>query len=224
MSRYETVLWDLDGTIINSFSVFYGVLSEISPNHGLLLPPQDEAAKHFHGSLSDSINGIYGGLDQDLLATVFDDFLEKQDGHYLEVEQHIFDDALMLAERMAGQGLHQVIVTNREHAGRKNASPRSIVERSSLGLYVQDVVSGDDSEFRKPEPMTVERIMRAGKLKPETTLVIGDQFIDAEFARNLGASAVIVCRNGEPPHMDRLGADYGTFVTLVPDLTALELI
>jgi hypothetical protein len=53
--------------------------------------------------------------------------------------------------------------------------------------------------------------------------MIGDQHVDAEFARNLSIRAVLACRDGlEPPHMDNLG-DWRSFVTTVRSLDEVKL-
>ena len=54
-------------------------------------------------------------------------------------------------------------------------------------------------------------------------LVIGDQFVDAEFARNLKGRAVLICRDGEPVHLDRLSDGWEDHVDIVKSLDEVTI-
>lgn len=89
---------------------------------------------------------------------------------------------------------------------------------------IDTVVSGDDSEHRKPKPAVISRLLDSGQITPETTLVIGDQFVDGEFAKNLGARAVLVCRReGQIPHLEKLGEGWQRHVDIGKTFEEVEL-
>jgi len=198
----ETIIWDLDGTIIDSFGLYCDVMAEILPGHGIALPTQDVLAANYHGSLDDSVSQALGGtLAKDQIAQIVIDFLAAQSPLYETVEHHIFSDALALARVGRAVGINQVVVTNRSHAGRLKASPRSIVERTALKPLIDKIICGDDTPYKKPDV----RVLAGVEFNPETTLVIGDQPVDLELAQNIGARAVLVWRSDEPhAHTDAL--------------------
>lgn len=219
-----SVVWDLDGTLLDSFGVFQEVLAEILPDHNLVLPSLEVLVNNYHGSLADSINSVLGGLESDKLNAIVQDFLTAQNSHYEVIEHHIFPDALRLAERAHKRGLTQILVTNRDHEGRLLASPRSIVERSALKSLIDITICGDDSEHRKPNPEVFGSLLEDGTIKPELTVVIGDQFVDGEFARNLGAKAILVSRNSEQiAHMNKLGTGWQDHVNIVSSLDEVSV-
>jgi len=221
-SEQRILLWDLDGTIIDSLGILEAGLGVVLPQHGLQLPPRDVLAANFHGSLEDSISNALGGLNTTKLASVVRDFLVVQDREYEVVESHIFPDALELARRAHAARYWQVLVTNRAHEGRLRASPRSIVANSRLRDYIDVVVCGDDSQHRKPNAAVLGNLR--DRMQGAEVTVVGDQFVDAEFARNLGARAILVCRDGaEPAHMERLSSNWQSFVTVIPSLMDVEL-
>jgi phosphoglycolate phosphatase-like HAD superfamily hydrolase len=77
-------------------------------------------------------------------------------------------------------------------------------------------VCGDDSEYRKPDPRVLDKLLIDG-YDLEDPLVIGDQSVDAEFAYSLKARAILVARNGQIPHLD----DKQTSVNIVESLAGV---
>lgn len=220
----KEVIWDLDGTIIDSFGIFKSVLNEVLPLHELEIPDRQNLIDNYHGSLQESISNAFGGtVSEAMIERVVVDFLKVQNGHYKEVETHIFPDAQKLVQRLHDNNIFQILVTNRFHEGRLNASPLNIVKQSSLDRKIDVVVCGDDSPHRKPNPEVVSHYIQSGILSPEHAVVIGDQFVDAQFARNLGARAILVSRNGSTiPHLEKLGEDWTDYVTIVSSLDSVN--
>jgi phosphoglycolate phosphatase-like HAD superfamily hydrolase len=200
----ETVVWDLDGTILDSFGILKDGLDEVLPNHGLTPPAQHALATNFHGSLEHAIDGALGGLEPELLHTIVDEFLVIQDQLYEHPDEHLFADAVDLMRRLHEAGKRQIIVTNRAHQGRLRASPRSIVSNSILDSYVDMVLCGDDGVYRKPNAAVLDTVKAAGLIPLSPMVIIGDQFVDAQFAHNLNSSAILVDRSDSIHHLDRL--------------------
>jgi phosphoglycolate phosphatase-like HAD superfamily hydrolase len=219
-----TILWDLDGTLIDSFGIFEEVLNDILSSHSKVILPTEELRKNFHGTLEESISATVGKVSSMELAALVGEFLELQNTYYEVIDHHIFPDAIKLAQTAVTAGIPQTIVTNRAHVGRLNASPRYIVENSILRTLIKNVVSGDDSEHRKPNREVINSLMQSGEINPAETLVIGDQYVDAEFAINLRAQAVLVARDAIMiPHLERLGDDWKDKVRFVGSLNEVKL-
>lgn len=225
VARPRLILWDLDGTLIDSVGVVADILSEVLPTHGYALPTPDALAKNFHGSLLDTIDNLIEAGEPGAAEAVLESFLVAQNKHYESIEQHLFSDAIALAHRAHQVGVQQVLVTNRDHEGRGLASPRSIVERSVLQGLIGKVIAGDDSSYRKPNPAVLGGYLSEQGILPEQILVIGDQFVDAQFAHNLGINAVIVDRHGNGlVNADQLHDGWQDHTTVVNSLDGLGLV
>lgn len=218
----RTIIWDLDGTLLDSFGVYEEALGILAPKYGLDVPSRELILANYHGSLQDSMSGALGGLQGERLEAIIKEFLVIQDTQYSVIEGHLFRDAEGLVARAHTKGIEQLLVTNRDHEGRNNASPRSIVLNSELRNYIDKVICGDDSQHRKPKPEVLGH--RLSSLDLEATLVIGDQFVDAQFALNLGSRALIVCRDAEQPaNMSLLDEGWEDHITIVGTLSDVEV-
>lgn len=192
----KAVIWDLDGTLIDSFGIFKEIAIKLAPEFSKPVPTDEEFLVNYHGSLKDSLHAVFGGdFNESVLDDLIARFLTEQEAYYESIDEHILEDAARLAHKLCLAGLSQAIVTNREHAGRGNASPRHIVEYSELGGYIDHIVCGDEVVIRKPEAAVASGLLQEWKnISPEEIVVIGDQFVDAELAVNLGSSGIIVDR------------------------------
>ncbi len=198
------IIWDLDGTLLDSFGLYEELIGEVVAEHGLVMPTHEHMADNYHGSLEDSIRSTLGLETDEQLAQMLETFLRKQDPKYDKPEEHLFNDAVLLAQRAAHIGIEQLVVTNRAHEGRGTASPRVIVAATVLAECIGEIRTGDEVVFRKPDARVAISWMQKHAIDPENLLVIGDQYVDAELAANLGSRALVIRRNGDIPHLDEL--------------------
>jgi phosphoglycolate phosphatase-like HAD superfamily hydrolase len=221
----RAIVWDFDGTLIDSFHIVKEIIDEITEAEKLTPITEAFLMQNYHGLMHETLHTALGGnLSDAELDRYMDMFLDKQTRYYEAVEEHLIDDAIKLLDQAKQAGLKQVIVTNRDHKGRGNASPYYLVEHSVMKDAIGHVIAGDDKTHRKPDPRVLEDYIREHNLKTHEIIVIGDQFVDGLLAMNLGAKAILVTRYGEAiAHLDQLGAGWEEHVTIVPDLHCVEL-
>ena len=219
------VVWDLDGTLLDSFGQFVEVLTEVLTRRGIAVPQYDVFLRHYHGSLRDSIQGVCGA-DGRLLDELCHDFMRTDERHYEHPGDLLyFPDALDLLQRNHAAGLKQIIISNRaHHSDDRLASPRNLAKREPLAGFVEFAVCGDDNEFHKPDARVVDEAERVLGLSRSELVVVGDQFVDAELAHNLGVPAVLITRDGvEIPHLDKLAGGWEDRVHIVNDLRDVSI-
>lgn len=218
------LVWDLDGTLIDSFGIYEKVVADIVADHGYTMPTRDYMLKHYHGTLDEALKQALGIDSEAELERIVSTFVEKQNVFYSgDLGTHLFQDAEKLAGQAAKLGLPQLLVTNRAHAGRGNASPKFIVAATVLANFIHDVNTSDEVEYRKPDKRALGDWLERHQLSPEEILVIGDQFVDAQLALNLGARAVLIDRNGGIPHLGELSEKDHKDIVVVKDLGVIEL-
>lgn len=201
LKNVKCIIWDLDGTLIDSFQAFKKVTAEIFGELGLPVPDDEAFLANYHGSLEQTIEALSGLNDVELHRKLLDRFLIKQIEYYDNQDAGFFEDALRLASSAAEHGIKQFVLTNRDHGGRHSASPRSIIARSAIAEYITDIRCGDEVEFRKPDARALGDWAKKYGLNPSEMLIVGDQFVDARLADDLGCRVVLAGRSGPIPHV-----------------------
>ncbi|HET8991970.1 MAG TPA: HAD family hydrolase [Candidatus Saccharimonadales bacterium] len=219
INKIKGVVWDLDGTLLDSFTVFERIIADVVKDSGHKMPTRETILLNYHGSLEECIQKILGIDSATEVNDVIDIFLDKQEFHYGgDLQTHLFKDAVDLAQACAVQDIDQLLVTNRGNKNRGNASPSFIIAATTLSDCIKEIRAGDEVEFRKPDKRSMGDWLERHELTPEEVLIIGDQFVDAQLAINLGCRAVIVKRNGDVPHLDNLSQKDHKSIILVDSL------
>lgn len=188
MSEQKAVLWDLDGTVLDSLSVAVEIFDEIFP--ALQLPPLDRETirTNFYGSLEDSLLRMSDNYhDQPAL---FKAFNESQQRHY---EDPVFHIGIREAITALGElGLKQAIVTSRGNAQRGAAGAHAIVKNTKLDDLISVVISADETVAHKPDPEPLLLALEKLDVTPYNTVMIGDQPVDTQAANAAGVHSILI--------------------------------
>ncbi len=210
------LIWDLDGTLMDSVQLKEVVLNGVLNRRGLPTPTHQQYLNTSGGRMLETIQNLTG-LTGSLLQDVYDEFIGSEEHYYEQPESLFFTDALLLMRRARRAGLTQILISNRPHYNdARLGSPRNLANRLPLAGYMDAVVCGDDHDYYKPDPRVLERVEAGLGLVRSELLVVGDQHVDIALACNLGAQAVVVSRNGETlDHLDELPAGWESTVQIV---------
>lgn len=223
-SSIKTIIWDFDGTLFDSFPIHVDVMGQVLKKHGLPVPDEKGMAEHFHGRLSDSLRGLSGINDEAKFDELMDDFLAIDDAYVQDPDRHLHADAASLMQRAQERKITQIVVTNRAHGNNRGfGSPRSVVEHSRVGGCVQVVLCGDEVQYHKPDRRALDSLGIA--IDPKASLVVGDQFVDEQFAANLGARCLLVARSRQDEELlrSRLAENHDSYTTIVRSLNDVAL-
>lgn len=226
-SKVQTIVWDLDGTLLDSFGIYRDCLNEVLRACGRPEIPEAILRNNHHGLIEDSIANVLQAAGQEVhayeLAGIIKDFYVLDNAFIKDVDHHLFEDAVALAERAHQAGKRQIVVTNRPHGvDRGNGSPRNIVVNSRLRHFIDDVLCGDDCGYAKPHREFLEFRFGKGLSDLGEIMVVGDQFVDAELARNAGGNAILVSRAGKIAHLERLRG-WQEYVQVVDSLRMVKI-
>ncbi len=179
------VLFDLDGTLLDSAPDFVATLRVLRSRHGL--PPISEAALRPHVSRGSRamLRAAFPDFDEGEREALVQPFLDVYRG---ELGRHggPFDGVEALLAGIEDAGARWGIVTNKPEALARALLPLLGWDRRCAVL-----VGGDTLPVCKPDPMPLLHAARAQSLAPAECAYVGDDERDIVAARAAGMPALV---------------------------------
>ena len=199
MSELRLVLFDCDGTLVDSAGHIVGAMQQTFIEHGLV-PPPDEAVKSIIGlSLPRAIAQL-----ADRAGDALDDIVLTYKRVYRDAvdpgaaTEPLFPGILAMLDALATPETLFGVVTGKSRHG----LDRIIAGHGLTGRFITTVTADDAAS--KPAPEMVERALAETGASPGRTIVIGDSSFDIEMARAAGVFAMGVAWGYQP--VERLEA------------------
>lgn len=190
MQRYELIVFDWDGTLMDSAGMIVHCVQEAARDLGIP-PPADERARHIIGlGLGDALRHALPDLPEER----YEDLVERYRHHYLSRDHELvlFAGADALIQDLAQSGRFLGVATGKSRRGLDRA-----LEHSGLGACFHATRCADECHS-KPHPQMLEELMAEFAVSPAATLMIGDTTHDLLMAQNAGVDAVAVSYGAHP--------------------------
>lgn len=184
MARFELIVFDWDGTLMDSTGMIATSIQAAACDLGIP-PPSDECARHIIGlGLDDALRQALPELPPHR----YPELSARYRHHYLarDHELLLFAGTEQLLTGLATAGFQLAVATGKSRHGLDRA-----LESSGLGRYF-DASRCADECFSKPHPQMLEELMDEFGVSPATTLMIGDTTHDLQMARNAGVTGIAV--------------------------------
>ena len=203
--KYPLIVFDWDGTIIDSAATIVECIRQSAVDIGLE-PPERSRASHVIGL------GLQDALRQavpDLPPERYLEFVSLYRKHFLarEDSMRLFDGMReLLRELSAGRRL--AIATGKSRKGLQRALQASGLE----ALFAASRCADETSP--KPHPAMLLEILDELSLAPADALMIGDTSHDLEMARSAGVAALAVTYGAHPEQALAACGPLGCFRTV----------
>ena len=193
--RYSAVLFDLDGTLLDTIDDLAGALNAARVMNGL--PTQDLALiKSFIGNgrrrlIERSLTDDPGTFDDALADKLIADHIRYYNSHCM-VTTKPFDGIEELIRRLRSDGLKICCITNKD-----DVPAQVLISHFFPDMF--DYVAGSMAgvEF-KPDPGTVLKCCDSIGVTPDRCVYIGDSEVDIQTAANAGMDCISVCWGYKP--------------------------
>lgn len=185
MNRYEMIIFDLDGTLLDTVEEVACAMNDALMESGLPVITLHQArgwvgkgAPHFltqvleHQQLSDQVNF-------EILLSQFYKHYEQRSGTLSQLYPSVREtlEILRKTERKL------CVVSNKFKRGTDK-----VLRAHKLDHLFDDIFGGDSFEQKKPDPVAVHYLMQKHALLPEQVLFVGDSSTDVATARNAGVT------------------------------------
>jgi phosphoglycolate phosphatase len=188
--RFELLVFDWDGTLMDSAAAIVEAIQAASRDLGLE-PPSDERARHVIGlGLADAMRHAIPNLPEDS----YPQMVERYRHHYLsrDHELKLFNGVADLIPELAEAGHMLAVATGKSRLGLNRA-----LKVSGLEPLFHDSRCADEC-FSKPHPQMLEELMAVFSVEPSQTLMIGDTTHDLMMANNAGVASLAVAYGAHP--------------------------
>ena len=181
----RAVLFDLDGTLIDSAPDLGAAADEMRLRRGLTSKPMDEYRPHV-GSGARGMLQVAFGMDASHLE--YEQYKEEFFLHYEECltrRTRPFGGVDQLVAALLQRGLRWGVVTNKAH---RFTAP--ITRSMALFDTAATVISGDTTPHAKPHPEPLLEAARRMCISPSQCLYVGDDERDIRAGRSAGMRTV----------------------------------
>ena len=204
-SRFDTVIYDLDGTLIDSAKDMQVAVSNVLADHRLP-PVTEDDVRIFMGQGSKVTMGKafakYGRtLDDETLSAVTAEFVRYYEADPVS-HTSAFAGVSDVVARFEKLGLKQGVCTNKFER-----PSRMILEHLKLMPPIADLAGADTFPVRKPDPRHILMLVERMGSTPGRAVMVGDSIHDLHAAHAAGLPAVLVSWGYTATPASELGAD-----------------
>lgn len=184
MSRIEAILFDFDGTLVDTNEVilksWQHTFLALTGKEG----DRKEIIRSYGEPLRDTMRRFFGGTEEEV---------EEHVAIYRDYQKTIFLDEIRLfqgvertLEKLKQQGYKLALVTSR-----LAASTQEGLKKFEMDNFFDTVVTADDTQAHKPDPEPVQIALERLGTPPDQALMVGDTWLDIECARNADVQSAL---------------------------------
>lgn len=201
MRSFQTILFDLDGTLIDSVDLIVDSYHHVDKVHGLPARTRDEILV----GIGTPLRAVFGQMTDD--ASAIDRWIATYREYNLEhhdARVRAYAGAVEMVLRIKTAGLRLGLVTSKFRAGAQRG-----LTLVGLGDAMEVIVGADDVTHPKPHPEPVERALALLGMDAATCLFVGDSHHDIHCGRAAGAwTAGVTWGPFDRAHLEMVAPDY----------------
>lgn len=209
--QYELIVFDWDGTLMDSTAAIVRAIQSSARDLGLPEPPERRARQVIGLGLVDALSAAVPDLPPDR----YPEMVARYRHHYLSADHELvlFPGIETLIGDLASAGHLLAVATGKSRLGLNRA-----LAHSGLGQHFHSSRCADECHS-KPHPQMLEELMEELGVSRQSTLMIGDTSHDLLMASNAGVDALAVTYGA---HTGDHLSEYGALACLesVEDLVA----
>ena len=191
MKQYSVVIFDWDGTLMDSTNSIVASIQAACRDLELPVPSNEQASWVIGLALEPALRHCVPKLTKSLEPL----FLERYRHHYLSRDTglKLFDGVLPMLDDLSRQGVRLAVATGKSRVGLNRA-----LAATALHDRFHSTRCADET-FGKPHPKMLLEIMDELSVDPEEVVMVGDTSHDLTMASNAGVHGLGVTYGAHPP-------------------------
>lgn len=188
--RYEVLVFDWDGTLVDSTSAIAQAILLAAADIGTPVPDPAQASHVIGLGVAQALARVVPHLPPQRAA----DFAARYRVHYSDRESQIrlFEGAAALLDALHARRVRMAIATGKTRAGLERA-----LKHTGLHEHFSSVRCADQTH-PKPHPAMLHEVAQELEVDPSNMLMIGDTSHDLQMAASAGVAAVGVAYGAHP--------------------------
>lgn len=193
MSRYDLVVFDWDGTLMDSTRLIAACLQEACREAGAPAPSDSDALFVIGLNMADTLRRVAPDLDAEGRGRL----AERYRHHFLarEHEAPLYEGVPEMLAELHGRGARLAVATGKARRGLERA-----LDATGLRRWFEATRCADEG-FAKPHPDMLLMLLDVTGVERARAVMIGDTTHDLELAANAGVDAVAVSYGAHPENL-----------------------
>ena len=182
METLKAYIWDMDGTLIDSYGAIVSSLADVARTCGAADSPETILKAVKQGSVSGYLRDLSAatGKSTEALYQMY-----RVTGHAKDHEITLIPGAAETLEALQAQKAQHFVYTHR------GATTRPLLERLGIAEYFTDVVTSENGFRPKPSGEGVTYLLEKYALDKNKTAYVGDRALDVLCAKDAGVQAIL---------------------------------
>jgi HAD superfamily hydrolase (TIGR01509 family) len=177
VTRFRTILFDLDGTLIDHFAAIHRSYVHTLPQLGLPAPTLAQVRAAVGGGIENAMRKF---VPEARLAEALKIYRPFWDAHMLEGVEPL-PGAVELLRALHARGIACAVLTNKH-----GPSSRATCDHLHLTPYLGAIIGATDTPWLKPQPEFTRHALELLHAEPSTALLVGDSPYDVQAAHAAG--------------------------------------
>jgi phosphoglycolate phosphatase len=182
--RYRAVLFDLDGTLVDSYSALAEAVNHARRSEGL----DDLGSGRIRELVGDGVDLLLQRAFE--RAEVSREIVDAFESRYDEIccaESKVLADVDATLDALSELGIEMAVCTNKP-----TFFSKKILDFLNLSRHFRAIVGPDLAGARKPDAKHLAFTLQSVRCEREEALFVGDMPIDVRAARNVGIDVAVV--------------------------------
>ncbi|MCI0446246.1 HAD-IA family hydrolase [bacterium] len=185
--KFKTIIFDLDGTLIDSYHAIQESLNYVLEHYGLAKVDLPTVKKMVGRGLENLMQRAVGDQRKEQAIALF----RKSYDETVMRGTFLLPEVAETIRALHEKGIKMAVASNKP-----SIYSRTILENFELNPFFEACYGPDVVKQPKPHPAMLEGLMKELSADKKETLYVGDMVIDVETARTAGVSVALIATGG----------------------------